>query len=136
MMMMLVGMSAFMPVLVVVRVFMGMGVPVFMLMVFIMVVVMLVAMLMMMVGMLLFMVMFMFVAMVMLMRQMYIELYAFDPHLLFPSHMQVVTVEVKFLEFVFQLVRVHAQVNQRANEHVAADAAEDIEVEGFHFLGS
>jgi hypothetical protein len=32
-------------------------------------------------------------------------------------------------------VRVRAQINHCADEHVAADAAEDVEVKCFHLLG-
>jgi hypothetical protein len=33
---------------------------------------------------------------------------------------------------VLELVRVNAKVQQRADKHIAADAAENVEVKGFH----
>ena len=46
--------------------------------------------------------------------------------------MEVVFVQAKLREFALELFEVHAEVEQRADEHVAADAAEDVEVEGLH----
>src|SRR5438093_2743769 len=45
---------------------------------------------------------------------------------------QVVDLEPKFFQLVLQGVQVDTQVEHRAQEHVAADAAEQVEVEGFH----
>ena len=46
--------------------------------------------------------------------------------------MQVIIIQLELAEFAPQFVRIHAEVNQRADEHVAADAAENVEVKGFH----
>ena len=46
--------------------------------------------------------------------------------------MQVVAIEIQFAEFATELLGTHAQVDERAEEHVATDAAEDVEVESFH----
>jgi len=42
--------------------------------------------------------------------------------------MQVIAIETKLTQFAFQLVRVDAEINQRADEHIAADTAEDIQI--------
>jgi hypothetical protein len=47
--------------------------------------------------------------------------------------MQMIPVEFELLELTFEMCRVHAQVNQRAEEHVAGNAAEQIEIESLHF---
>src|SRR5262245_38481228 len=44
-----------------------------------------------------------------------------------PAHFQL-------LQFMLEVVRVHAQINHRADKHVAADTAEDVEIKSFHFL--
>jgi len=138
-MMMLVRMRLYVPMLIMVCVFMRVCVPAAMIVLFIMIMMMLATMLVMM-SVLVFVVMFMLmrvrVVMIVFMRQMHIEFHPFDSHFLFPRHVQVVTVEIQFLEFMFELMHVHAQVNQRANEHVSADSTENVEVEGFHFLSS
>lgn len=53
------------------------------------------------------------------------------PH--FARGVQMVFVESQPGEFVFQFFGSDAEVNHGADEHVAADAAEDIEIEGVHF---
>ena len=75
---------------------------------------------------------FMFVTM--LVREMHVELHPFDGGLVRARDVEMVAGKLEFAELVFELVRVHAQINQRANEHVAADAAEDVEIKGFHFV--
>jgi hypothetical protein len=77
---------------------------------------------------------FMLMLVVMLVRKMHVKLHAFDGGLVLARDVEVIAVELEFTEFVLEFVRVHAQINQRANEHVAADAAEDVEIEGFHFI--
>ena len=80
------------------------------------------------------MLLFLIVMMVMMIiLQMHIELYAFDVGFLSASGMQVVVVELELLEFVFQLLEIDAQIEHRADEHIAADPAENVEVDSFHF---
>ena len=43
-----------------------------------------------------------------------------------------IIIQLEFAELASQFARIHAQVNQRADEHVATDAAENVEVKGFH----
>ena len=136
--MMLVGVNVFMPMFIVMRVLVRMSMSVRVVVVFVMAVMMVHMAMLVMMGVLMFVVMFMLmrvrVFMIMFMRQMHIKFHPFNSHFLFPRDMQVVASEIQFLEFMFKLVRVHAQVNQRPNEHVAADAAENVEIESFHDL--
>jgi hypothetical protein len=61
-----------------------------------------------------------------------VELRTSDAGLLAARDVKVVAVELEFPEFALNPARVGAQVNQPCDKHVAADAAEDVEVEGFH----
>ena len=74
------------------------------------------------------------VSVIMFVRQMHIELHSLNGGLVLARDVEVIAIELELAEFVFQLVRVHAQIDQRANEHVAADAAKDVEIKGFHFV--
>ena len=65
--------------------------------------------------------------------QMDIKLHALDAGFLLARDVEVVAAEFQLLQLTFQLVRIRAEVNQRADEHVAADAAEYIEIKRFHF---
>ena len=62
-----------------------------------------------------------------------IELHAVDAGFLFARDVKMIAVELQLLQLALQLARVRAQVNQRADEHVAADAAENVEIKCFHF---
>ena len=68
------------------------------------------------------------------MREMHVELHAFDGGFVLARDVKVVAVELEFGEFAFEFARVHAQINQRADEHVATDAAENIKVKRFHMF--
>jgi len=57
-----------------------------------------------------------------------VELHAGNVGLLPAGDMDMPAVEFEFFEFVFQRARIDAEINQRAEEHVAADAAENVEV--------
>ena len=92
---------------------------------------------MMMVSMIMIMVVIVFVfmmvmVMVMVMGQMNIELRSRDPRFFLARNMDVITIHVQFLQFMLELMPVHAQIQQRTEKHIATDAAEDIEVKGFH----
>ena len=82
--------------------------------------------------------MFMFVMfgfiVVMIFLEVDIELGTRDMCALLFRNVQVITVQAKFLQLVFEAVKVHAQVQQRAEKHVAADAAENVEVKRLHAL--
>lgn len=68
----------------------------------------------------------------MLVLQMHIELHPLDASFLFTTLVQVVTIQAKFRQFALQLLEINAQVEQRANEHVAADAAENVQIKCLH----
>ena len=65
---------------------------------------------------------------------MHVELHAGDAGFLLAREVQVIAVELELLQLALQPMRVHAQINQRADEHVAADPAENVEIKRFHFL--
>ena len=65
-------------------------------------------------------------------REVDIELDAADLRFLAASGMKVVAVELELLQFRFECGGIHAEIQQRADEHVAADAAEDVEIKSFH----
>ena len=72
-------------------------------------------------------------AMVMLVIfQMHIEFDTAYLCLLAAGGVKMVTLEPELFQFAAEPVGVHAQINECADEHIAADAAEDIEVKGFH----
>ena len=66
------------------------------------------------------------------MAQVDIKLYAADARLLASRDMDVPAVKIEFFQFVFERLSVKAQVDHRAEKHVATDAAEDVEVKRFH----
>src|SRR3989442_10340877 len=70
----------------------------------------------------------------MLAREMHIELDSADVRLLSARDAQVPAVELELVQFALQNVNIDAKVDHRAHEHVAADAAEDIEVKSLHKL--
>lgn len=85
--------------------------------------------------------MFVLVAMLMIVVCDVVMMLAFDMHIefcpgdrafLIAPHMQVIALEAELAQFALELLRVDAEVNQRTDEHVAAEAAEDIEVKCFH----
>ena len=70
--------------------------------------------------------------MAVIMRKVDIKLHAGNGGFFAAQHMQVVAVELELFQFAFELGRVHAQVKQRADEHVPGNAAKDIKIECFH----
>jgi hypothetical protein len=72
------------------------------------------------------------VLVVMCIGQMNIEFYPGNSRFFLARNMEVKTIEPQFLQFMLELMRVHAKVQQCAQKHIAADAAEDIEVKSFH----
>jgi hypothetical protein len=66
------------------------------------------------------------------MSQVNIELNPGDARFLGALGMQVVTLQMKLLQFVLKPMQVHSQIEQSANEHVAADAADEIEIKCLH----
>ena len=43
--------------------------------------------------------------------------------------MQVVTFKAQLFQFVLQFVRIDAEIQQRADEHVAADSTKDVQIQ-------
>jgi hypothetical protein len=76
--------------------------------------------------------MIMVMAMLMSVRKVYVKLHPGDALPLLSANVQVVTVQLEFTQFAFEFACVHAQVYQRAIEHVTADAAKDIEIQSSH----
>lgn len=70
----------------------------------------------------------------MFMREMNIEFDSFDSGLVGATDVQVISVQLEFPQLLFQFVRIDPQINERGDEHVAADATENIQVECFHLL--
>ena len=74
------------------------------------------------------------VSVVMVVTEMNIKFNSTDLRLLCASDVQVISFEVQFFQLSLQAVGVNAEVDERADEHIAADAAEDVEIQGFHLL--
>src|SRR5262249_3956661 len=55
-----------------------------------------------------------------------------DRGTLLPRDVEVIAVEFELFQFAFQFARVHAEVEQRGDEHVAGNAADEVEVERLH----
>lgn len=72
------------------------------------------------------------VAVVGVVCQMHVELHPFDAALVFAGGVQVVFLQAQFLQLVLQLMEIHAEVQQGADEHVAAEAAKNIKIKSFH----
>ena len=72
------------------------------------------------------------VMVMMLVRGMHVELHALDGGLVLARDMEVIAIQLELFQLAFEFVRIHAQINQRADEHVSRDAAEDVEVKDFH----
>jgi len=79
------------------------------------------------------MIMLMPVFVVMFMRQVNIEFYPGDGRFLLARNVEMIAVELEFFQLAFEPARVHAQVQQRGDEHVAGNAADEIEIEDIHF---
>ena len=63
----------------------------------------------------------------------HVELHAGDLPPLSSRDAQAPALELEFFEFALQLASSDAEINQRAEEHVAADPAEDVQVKSFHW---
>ena len=88
------------------------------------------------VGVIVFLLVFVRVGVVPMFVRMNVELDPFNARLLFARGMDVIFVETELRQFAVQLLERHAQIEQRADEHIAADSAEDIEIKSFHLAGA
>jgi hypothetical protein len=64
--------------------------------------------------------------------EMDIKLHAGDAGFLLARDVKMIAAERQLLQLSLQLAVIRAEINQRADEHVAADAAEDVEIKRFH----
>ena len=78
------------------------------------------------------MIMRMLVGVAVVVREVDIKLHTRDGGFFTAQYVQMVAVQLELLQLALQLGCVHAQVKQRANEHVTGDAAKYIEIECFH----
>ena len=61
-----------------------------------------------------------------------VELSASDTPLGSATEVEVITIDLEFSQLVFEPGGIHAQIQQSADKHVAADSAEEVEVKGLH----
>jgi hypothetical protein len=66
-------------------------------------------------------------------RQMHVEFCPGDSSPLLARNMGVIFIETELFQFMFEPVWIDAEIDHCTNEHVATDAAEDIQIEGVHF---
>src|SRR4029077_13468034 len=69
---------------------------------------------------------------VMVPGQVNVEVDALNTAFMAAADVQVVAIQSEFAQFLFELPAIDAEIEQGADKHVAADAAEQIEVEGLH----
>ena len=79
-----------------------------------------------------FAVLMLMVALVAFLFHMHIEFRPGDVRALLARGMKVVAFQPELRQLMLELMKVHAHIEQRADEHVAADAAENIEVKSLH----
>ena len=65
-------------------------------------------------------------------REVHIKFHAADASLVTTRKMQVIAIEVELGQFAFQLGCIDAQIHQRANKHIAADTAKEVQIQGVH----
>jgi len=63
---------------------------------------------------------------------MHVKLCSGYPAALLTGYMQVVAMHLEPLDLMFEFVGVHAEVEHCTDEHIAADAAKNIEIENVH----
>jgi hypothetical protein len=64
--------------------------------------------------------------------QMNIKLHSSDSRLLLPRNVKVIAIQPQFFQFMLEPVRVNSEIQERSDEHIAADTAENVEIERFH----
>ena len=69
---------------------------------------------------------------IVLLFKMHVELRPGDVRTLLPRDVEMVFIKAELRELALELFEVHTEIEQRADEHVAADAAEDVEIERVH----
>jgi hypothetical protein len=71
---------------------------------------------------------------IMIVGQMDIEFHTGDSGFLLARNMEVITIEPQFLQLMLEQMRIHAEVQQSRQKHIAADTAENVQVESFHII--
>ena len=61
-----------------------------------------------------------------------VELHSFNAGFVAAGHVQMIAFERQLFQFARQLIGIHAEIDQCADEHIAADAAENIQIQGLH----
>ena len=80
--------------------------------------------------------MLMVMVMVMVVGQVHVEFHAGDRRFLAAGDMEMVAIEFELFQLAFQAARVHAEIEQGGNEHIAGNAADEVEIECFHFVSA
>ena len=65
-------------------------------------------------------------------REVDIKFHAGYGGFLLARNVEMIAAEFELLQLAFQFVRIHAEVEQRGDKHIAGDAAEKVEVKNFH----
>ena len=68
----------------------------------------------------------------MLVREVNVELHAFDSLFMGAAHVQVEFVQTEFVQLRLQSIEIQSQIDQRTDQHVTADAAKDVQIESLH----
>jgi hypothetical protein len=84
------------------------------------------------VSMFLFVFMRMVVIVVMFRFEVNVEFRSGNAGALLARDMEVILIERQFLQFALELMEINPQIQESSDEHVAADAAENVEVNRFH----
>ena len=61
-----------------------------------------------------------------------VEFHSFNAGFVAAGDVQVIAFERQLFQFARQLIGIYAQIDQCADEHIAADAAENIQIQGLH----
>jgi hypothetical protein len=77
-------------------------------------------------------VMFMPMRMLVVMSKVNVKFHPGNGRFLLARNVEVIAVEPEFFQFTFKFLGIHSKVEQRGNEHVAGDAADEVEVKDFH----
>ncbi len=72
------------------------------------------------------------VMMLVCMREVNVKLDASDGRLLLARDVEVPAIELELVQLAFELARIHTEIQQRGDEHVAGNAAEQVEVKSLH----
>ena len=70
----------------------------------------------------------------MVMREVNIKLHTLNGRFLLARNVEVIAVQLELSQLTFEPVGLHAQIEQRGDEHVASDAADEVEVKDFHLI--